>query len=138
MISFSTYLGEGARIFLNSWKSRLFPKEYPGDAESICREIVKECWNGKFFQTSTTNFKQFWSRDFGWCTASLLKLNYESQVHQTLKYALNRFQQYNKITTTITPQGKLYDFPTFAVDSLPWLIHSIKISNFPYYDYKIF
>ena len=38
------------------------------------------------------------------------------------------FKQYKKVTTTITPRGKPFDFPAFAVDSLPWLVHSIKIS----------
>src|SRR3989338_8915285 len=136
MPSLGIYASEGARILFSSLKSRFFPKEYLGNADEICQAIVRECWNGKFFQTSTTNFKQFWTRDFGFCTASLLTLKYQSQVQQTLKYALYRFQQQGAVTTTITPQGKPYNFPVFGVDSLPWLIHSIKLSNFPYYDFK--
>jgi len=132
------YITEGTRIFLTSWKRRLFPKRYKGKAKEICQQVIKDCWNGRFFQTSTTNFKQFWSRDFGWCTQSLMKLKYQKEVHQTLRYALNRYRKYSKITTTITPRGRPYDFPTFAVDSLPWLIHSLKISKFPYYSYKKF
>jgi glycogen debranching enzyme len=136
MTSVVDYITQGSRIFFSSWKSRVKPQEYAGTAEQICRKIVKDCWNGQFFQTSTTNFPQFWTRDFGWCTSSLIKLGYEAEVKQTLKYAMNRFQDAGKITTTITPKGKPFDFPIQAVDSLPWLIHSIKLSRFYYGNYK--
>ncbi len=132
------YITEGARIFLNSCKSRIHPKKYPGNAEEICHAIVKDCWNGRFFQTSTGNFPQFWTRDFGWCTFSLMKLGEQKEIHQTLRYALNRFSENGRITTTLTPRGKPFDFPVFAVDSLPWLIHSIAVSKFPYYSYRHF
>ena len=132
------YLTQGPRIFLSSWKNRIVPKKYYGTAEEICQQIVKDCWNGHFFQTSTNNFPQFWTRDFGFCTHSLLKLGYQEEVHATLRYALNRFKKYHLIATTITPGGKPFDFPTAAVDSLPWLLHSIKIAKFPYHDFKPF
>lgn len=138
MTGITEYLTQGTRIFFTSWKSRIAPKEYAGNANQICRKIVRDCWNGKFFQISTTNFPQFWCRDFGWCTQSLLKLGYEQEVRQTLKYALNRFVEQGEITTTITPGGKPFDFPTKAVDSLPWLLHSIKVSKFYYGAYRDF
>jgi hypothetical protein len=138
MASFFNYLTEGSRIFYTSWKARFFPKEYKGDATQICKKIVDDCWNKRYFQTSTTNFPQFWSRDFGWCVSSLMKLGYLKQVQHTLRYAMNRFKEYKKITTTITPKGKPFDFPKEAVDSLPWFIHSLRISKFPYYDHKDF
>lgn len=138
MVSPLDYTTQGVRILFSSWKHRLFPKKYDGSAAEICQQIVKECWNNHFFQTSTGNFPQFWTRDFGWCTQSLIKLGYTLQVHATLRYALNRFKEYNSITTTITPNGKPFDFPNFAADSLPWLIHSIKVSKFPYYSYRQF
>ena len=138
MASIIDYFTQGSRIFLNSWKNRIFPKKYEGNAKEICQRVIKGCWNGRFFQTSTTNFPQFWTRDFGWCIQSLIKLGYKKEVQQTLRYALNRFKEYNKITTAITPNGKPFDFPNLAVDSLPWLIHSIKISEFEYYSHKTF
>ncbi len=133
-----TYLAEGSRIFLTSWKHRIAPKKYEGNASEICQQIVKECWNGSFFQTSTGHFSQFWTRDFGWCTQSLLSLGYEVEVHKTIRYALHRFMKHEGITTTITPQGRPYNFPKHAVDSLPWLVHSIKVSKFTYYPFKSF
>jgi hypothetical protein len=138
MTSLIFYLTQGPRIFLTSWKNRFFPKKFKGDAKEICKTIVKNCWNGRFFQTSATNFPQFWARDFGWCTKSLIELKYTKEIHKTLRYALNLFRQKGEITTTITPQNTPFDFPTFAVDSLPWLIHSIVVSNFDYKPYKDF
>lgn len=138
MSSLMDYLNKGSQIFLSSWSTRLKPKKYSGTADQICHNIVKDCWNGHYFQVSTRNFPEFWTRDFGWCAQSLIKLGYEKEVHQTLRYALNRFQKYKKITTTINSKGNPFDFPTMAVDSLPWLIHSIKISSFPYLLFKSF
>ena len=132
------YFTEGPRIFLSSLKNRVIPKKYPGNAEEICNQIVKDCWNGRYLQTSTGNFSQFWTRDLGWCTKSLLDLHHKEEIHHTLRYALNHFKQHRKITTTITPGGKPFDFPNYAVDSLPWLIHSINASKFPYYAFKDF
>jgi hypothetical protein len=138
MVSILNYLTQGSRIFLSSWKRRIYSKKYEGDADDICRNVVENCWNGRFFQTSTGNFNQFWTRDFGWCTNSLIKLGYEKEVQQTLRYAINRFKQTNQITTTLTPNGKPFDFPTNSVDSLPWLIHSIKLSKVSYHSHKAF
>jgi len=135
MASIIDYLTQGSRIFFTSWKNRVMPKQYQGNPEEICKQIVQDCWNGRFFQTSTTNFPQFWTRDFGWTTQALLKLKYQKEVQRTLRYALNRFVAYGKITTSITPTGKPFDFPTEAVDTLPWLIHSIKLSKFSYHSF---
>ncbi|MDP3734575.1 MAG: hypothetical protein Q8R37_05085 [Nanoarchaeota archaeon] len=135
MASIIDYAMQGSRIFLSSVKSRLAPKKYTGNDKEICHQVIKDCWNGRYFQTSTTNFPQFWTRDFGWCVQSLLKLGYEKEVQQTLRYAINRFKAENKITTTITPGGKPFDFPTMSVDSLPWLIHSIRLSHFDFHPF---
>ncbi len=138
MLSPLIYLTEGSRIFLTSWKHRILSKKYPGKAEEICQAIIKDCWNGRYFQTSTGNFSQFWTRDFGWCVQGLVKQGYQKEIHHTLRYAINRFKSVKKITTTITPRGSPFDFPAPAVDSLPWLMHAIRISKFPIYDLKTF
>jgi len=138
MINFPDHLSYGTRIFFASFKQRFSLKKYPGTAKEICTQIVNDCWNGHFFQTSTTNYSQFWTRDFGWCCKSLIKLGHKDKVHQTLRYALNRFQKYGKITTTISIRGKPFDIPRASVDSLPYLIHSIKISSLPLSNYTNF
>ena len=138
MASIINHITEGSRISYLSLKNRIFPKKYHGTAEDICKQIVKDCWNGRYFQTSTENFRQFWTRDFFWVTKSLLQLGYKEEVQKTLRYAINHFRVANKITTTLTPRGNAYDFPTYAVDSLPCLIHSMKLAKFNYYDYHEF
>ncbi|MBD3318961.1 hypothetical protein GF342_03560 [Candidatus Woesearchaeota archaeon] len=117
---------EGLRMFTHSLRVRLRGfQQYNGTAEDICRAIVKDCWNGKYFQTSTGHFTQFWTRDFGWCVASLLRLGYRDQAIKTLQYALQSFTKAGKITTAITPGGRAFDFPTRAVDTLPWLVFAL-------------
>ena len=138
MASFTDYLAQGSRIFLSSFKTRIKPRKYSGTAQQICEQIVKGCWNGRYFQISTQNFPQFWTRDFGWCVQALLKQDYKPEINQTLRYALNRFKETGKITTTISSEGKPFNFPNEAVDSLPWLIHAIKVSKFHYLPFQLF
>ncbi len=124
---FFIHLAEGIRIFLNSWKTRLFGcKNYPGNAGQICRQIIDDCWNGAFFQASAGNFANFWTRDFAFCTEALLALGYKKEVQQTLHWALAQFKKHQKITTTITKWGNPFDFPMYSVDSLPLLLRSLR------------
>jgi hypothetical protein len=104
-------------------------KTYKGTPKQILKKIINNCYNNKFFQVSSGHFTQFYTRDFGWCTESLLKLGYKEQVTSTLNYALNIFQKHNKITTSITPNNIPFNFPNEAIDSLPWLIHSLTLLN---------
>lgn len=130
MTSTIFYLIEGMRILKNSIKLKKNGfYRYGGNADEICRQVIKGCWNGRFFQTSTTNFPQFWTRDFGWCTEALLSLGHREEVKLALSYALDIFSKNGKATTTITPSGRPFDFPDFAVDSLPWLTNSLVLLN---------
>lgn len=124
------YLTEGARIFIRSLRVKLLgSKKYKGNAKQICRKIVKECFNGKYFQVSRGHFCEFYTRDFGWCVDSLLELGYKKEVMQTLQYALSIFSKHNKIAATISPSGIPFDFPRYSVDSLPYLMRSLAVSN---------
>ncbi len=116
-------LGRSVRV-------RLFGfHQYAGDARQICEQIIDECWNGKYFQTSSGHFAEFWTRDFGWCVDSLLKLGCKKEVLKTLSYALNKFSNAGRITTTISPSGRPFDFPCFAPDSLPFLMRSLNAAK---------
>ncbi|MBW2992592.1 hypothetical protein KY345_05230 [Candidatus Woesearchaeota archaeon] len=125
------YISEGLRMFRRSIKVRLKgTKKYKGNAEQICRQIVKDCWNGRYFQVSTGHFCEFYIRDFGWCIDSLLKLGYQEEVAKTLDYALNIYSKHGKITTTISPKGIPFNFPDrYAPDSLAFMIYSLSASN---------
>lgn len=124
------YLNEGMRIFSRSLRARLRGfRNYKGNARQICSQIVSECFNGTYFQASGGHFCQFYTRDFGWCTDSLLKLGYREEIIKTLSYALDIFSRHEKITTSITPSGIPFDFPSYAPDSLAFLIRSLRAAD---------
>jgi len=107
-------------------------KRYSGNALEISKQIVDKCWNEKFFQTSAGHFNQFWTRDFAFCTQALDLLGHRKKVFASLAYALDKFSKHGKVTTAITPEGIPFDFPNMAADSLPLLIHSIRIVGADY------
>ena len=104
-------------------------KRCKGNAKEICRQITKGCFNGRYFQVSNNNFPEFWTRDFGFCAESLVKLGYKKEVLKTLEYSLGIFSEQNKITTTIIPGGKAIDVFTFSPDSLPLFLRSLRIAK---------
>ena len=124
------YIPEALRMLKRRLKVMLLgTKKYKGTPMEISKQIIDDCWNNKYFKTSTGHFKEFWTRDFGICAESLLKLGYKKQVYSTLKYALEIFSKYRKITTTITPYNIPFDFPAYSPDSLPFLIRSLRLLN---------
>jgi hypothetical protein len=121
---------EGIRIVLHSVKVKLKgTKKYKGHARQICRQIIEGCWNGRYFQTSTGHFNEFYMRDFGWCTHSLLNLGYRDKVIKTWDYALNIYQKHNKITTTIDPKARPLDIYRYSPDSLAFLMRSLRLAK---------
>jgi hypothetical protein len=126
------YISEALRMFRRSLHVRKYGiKKYRGSPEQIAEQIISNCWNkkGSFFQTSAGHFNEFYCRDFGMCVEALTDLGYKKQVHKTLEYALNKFQQHGRITTTISPEGVCFDFPSYGADSLPFIIHALKVSG---------
>lgn len=126
------YLSEVLRMFKRSLRiKKQGIKKYKGSPEQIAKQIINSCWNKKnsFFQTSAGHFNEFYCRDFGMCAEALTKLGYKKQIHKTLKYALNKFQQHGRITTAISPNGICFDFPSYGADSLPFLIHTLTVSD---------
>ncbi len=120
---------EGAGIFYRSQRAKLFGvKKFKGSAEEICEQIVAACWNGTYFQTSLRNYPVFYTRDFSFCTEALLKLGYDKEVEKTLSYALAAFKKRN-VSVAINQRGAAFDFPVYAVDSLPLLLRSLRVSK---------
>ncbi|MCX8146906.1 MAG: hypothetical protein N3D84_00360 [Candidatus Woesearchaeota archaeon] len=125
-------ISEGLKIFRRSFfAKRLGVSRYIGTPRQICSEIVEGCWNNRegFYCTSTGHFRQFYTRDFGICAEALIKLGHKDRVIKTLDYVLSKFSKHGKITTSITLRGRPFDFPTYASDSLPFILHSIRIAE---------
>jgi hypothetical protein len=124
------HLKEGKRMFLRSMRVRRKGFVRHGkQSEKICETIVRKCWNGKYFQTSLGHFSQFYTRDFGFCTDSLIRLGYKEWVKQTLDHVLKTFTIGGAVTTSISPDGMPFDFPYYGIDSLAWLLHSLVVSK---------
>lgn len=124
------HLSEGFRYFRYSLKRRFSHKRYTGSAREICEQIVKACWNGRYFQNSAGHYREFWCRDFGWCVDSLLELGYRKEVLATLEYAVSVFEKHNKITTAISPAGVPFSFPDLpSIDSIAWLFYTLNRAN---------
>jgi len=110
-------------------KRALFVKKfrkYKGSANQICKNIIKDCWNGTYFQTSTGHFTAFYIRDFCIATPGLMKLGYEKEVRKTLQYTLNIYSRNKTLTTTITKEAKSLHMFAYSPDSLPMLLKSLR------------
>jgi hypothetical protein len=103
-------------------------KKYNGSPEEICRQIIEDCWNGEYFQTSAGHFNEFYIRDFGFCVDSLLRLGYRDRVMKTLAYALEKYSKAG-LSTTITPSGICIDVFDYAPDSLAFLLFSLRAAK---------
>jgi hypothetical protein len=125
------HLKEGLRMFRRNINVRLKGmRRYDGNAEKICKQIIKDCWNGAYLQVSNGHFCEFYTRDFGFCCESLLKTGYKKEVESSLRYALDIFTKNKRVTVAISPNGKVFNFPNYyAVDSLPYLIRSLRLNN---------
>ncbi|MBI4438844.1 hypothetical protein HY640_02845 [Candidatus Woesearchaeota archaeon] len=125
-----THLFEGMRIFRHSLDRKIYGhKRYKGTARQICLQVVKDCWNTKYFQTSSGHFSQFYARDFGICADALIKLGYAEQARKTVKYALDKYSRKNHIAVAITPNGKPFDFPYYGVDSAAFMARSARATG---------
>lgn len=124
------HVSEGFRMFKRARRIRKqgLPR-YTGTDKEICRKIIDACYNKekKYFQVSAGHFCEFYMRDFGWICTSLLKLGYKKQVKSTLMYALKHYEAHGRVRTSISPRGKVFDFPMYAVDSLPYLLYCLSL-----------
>jgi hypothetical protein len=104
-------------------------RRYPGDAQKICKQIVKDCWNNVFFQVSSGHFNVFYMRDFGMCVEALLQLGYCKEVLATLHYALVVYSREKHVTTTISQDHAGFDVFSYAPDTLAFLLYSLRVAE---------
>jgi hypothetical protein len=130
-----SYFPEGLRMLRRRIRV-LFKglKQYPGSAEQIADNIIKDCYNKekKYFMISSKqgHFCEFYCRDFGWCTEALLWLGYRKEVLNTLSYALRIYEHYGKVEQAISSIGTPFTFPNkYSPDALAFLIRSLKLAK---------
>ena len=127
------HLMEALRIFKRARRvNRQGFRKFNGNAEEISSEIVRQCFNGTFFQTSIGHFNQFYIRDFAYSITPLMNLGYQKEVRKTLEYALYIFSKEKVLANAITPSGKPVHIFTYCPDSLPLLLYSIRKSKADY------
>ncbi|MFC1741700.1 hypothetical protein ACFL3V_04155 [Nanoarchaeota archaeon] len=126
------YISEPWRMFKRSrYVKKHGFKRFKGTPKNIAEQIIQSCWNKEqnYFMVSSGHFCEFYSRDFGMCAEALVKLGHRKKVIQTLDYALSHFKKHRRITTSISPKGICFDFPTYGADSLPFIIRAIKAAK---------
>lgn len=125
------HLSEGLRYFRRSLKRKISgPKQYTGNARQICKSIIDDCWNGRYFRNSVGNYSEFWTRDFGFCVDALLKRGHKKRVLKTLEYALSHYVKHGGITAAISPKGSCFNFPdVYSPDSVAYFFRSLHVSG---------
>ncbi|RMF55034.1 hypothetical protein D6745_03375 [Candidatus Woesearchaeota archaeon] len=127
MILGISHIKEGLRFAKRALKPGF--RKYKGNAEEICRQIVRDCWNGSYFQVSAGHFTGFYMRDFGWCAESLLKLGYKDKVRKTLANVLMIYKGQGRLTTMITPEKKAVDVFAISPDTIAYLFRSLRLAK---------
>jgi hypothetical protein len=123
-----TMTSEGWRLLVAGMRRKLLGRvRYQGSAVEICEQVVRRCFDSerRFFKTSVTSYPEFWARDFGRCVPALLALGFDTEVGDTYRYALGRYQQAGHFALVITPGGRLFDFPAYAPDGFAFLLFGL-------------
>ncbi len=107
-------------------------ERFKGSGREISQQVLDQLWEGDFYRTSLGHFDFFWMRDFGTVAQSLVALGYRDKVHHTLSWALFHYQRAGEVTLCIDKSGNTFNAPAKkSVDALPWLLHSIVVSDYP-------
>jgi len=126
-----TFLKEGLRIFSRNIKVKFKGLEkYSGNDKEICLEIIRLCYDDKkrYYRTSAGNYIAFYSRDFGWCIDSLIRLGHSKDIGNTLEYALKCYAKNGGISVAISREGIPYNFPDiYSPDSVAYMFRSLRI-----------
>lgn len=119
---------EGWRLVRAGARRKLFGyHRYQGTAIEICEQIVRRCFDRdkRIFLTSVSSYPEIYARDFGRCVPALLSLGFESEVGDTFRYALDTYERAGSFALTITPSGRLLDFPAYAPDGFALFVFGL-------------
>ena len=120
------YGSSALRIVRRRWRGQ---QRHGGDAAAIARACVESCWTGDHFVASGGHFRQFWTRDLGFSTSALVATGFADRVRASLAWALDAWAPGGRVTTTIMPGRRPRDVYTFGVDSLPLLLHTLRLAE---------
>ncbi len=104
-------------------------RRYEGDAAVVCRAVIEACWAGDHYNASAGHFRQAWTRDLGFAAGSLVRLGHRDRLHASLAWMLDVWRSRGHVTTTIVGRRWPRDIWTFGVDSLPLLLHSLRVAR---------
>jgi hypothetical protein len=99
---------------------------HPGGVESILPAVLERCWDGRRYAASGGQFRQLWARDFGFAAPALVRLGHGARVDATLDWALAAWGRAGRVTTTIFPGARPADVWDYGVDSLPFVLRSLR------------
>lgn len=120
------HINSGLKIFKDS-KAHKEYHQFSGDPRTICRKIVRQNWNGHFFQSGQKHHTNFSMRDVGLCADSLLYMGYQDELIKTLEYALKIYKHYDQVTGTINHNHKAVNMFGYSCDALPLLIRTMRL-----------
>lgn len=101
-------------------------RKFSGSSEEILRQTVGALWNGKYFAAAFHHYRHFWMRDFGLALPGLLIAGKKEQALASLRFALAGYQKHDRLVT-LRPSGKPHGFPGFTIDTLGWLLASLRL-----------
>ena len=122
-------LPSGIRIALSGRIRRFVGfRRIDGDAKTVCTEVVRRCYDRKrgCYTASPETYRDFWARDFGRVVPSLLYLGFEKETTRTFRYALERYDAHGCFRLVISPQGRMFDFPTYAPDGFALFVYGLS------------
>lgn len=106
-------------------------RTYTGTPEQICRTILDDAYDSRtnHYRVSDGHFQDFYVRDFALIAEDLVRLGYADRVRSTISYALNCFVTADRVTTSIAPGGRAFNFPRYGPDSLALLLRTIRVTK---------
>lgn len=105
------------------------PRRFRGDAAAICRAVVDACWTGEYLAASAGHFRQAWTRDLGFAAGALVRIGAGERLRASLAWLLDVFDRAGRVTTTVFPGRRPRDIWTFGADSLPLLLHALRVAG---------
>jgi len=108
-------------------------RRFDGSAEEVLRAGLEACWTGEVLTASPGTYRHFWTRDLGFAAAALMRLGgpWPARLEASLAWALDAWRRRGShVTTTINPLLRWpIDVFDYGVDSLPWLIASLRAAG---------